>query len=233
MRIAICDENRADAYRIRSALMDTADGLETVYFGSGVPLVAEMIKGGRFDLVFLDVYIGEEDGIEIARRIRELSPKTELIFTTGSRDHAVEAFRVRAADYLVKPYGEIDIVRAFARASVRLREQLPEPVVLTVGRDISVFRADEVTRLESDLHYTKIITAGGEVRRVHIKFSEAAERFGSGFIEIRRGVSVNMAFIEGISGTTVRLTDGSSFTLTASRRNEVVESYKAYLAKNN
>ncbi len=113
---------------------------------------------------------------------------------------------------------------------MRLIEQLPEPVVLTVGRDISVFRADEVVRLESDLHYTKIISSGGEVRRLHIKFSEAAERFGSGFIEIRRGVSVNMAYVREISGTTVRLTDGSSFTLTSSRRNEVVESCKAYLS---
>ncbi len=102
MRIAVSDENRADADRIISALADTADGLETEYFGSGVPLVAELIKGGRFDLVFLGVNSGGE-GTEIARRVRELSPKTEMVFTAGSRETIPEATKLRAADCLVKP----------------------------------------------------------------------------------------------------------------------------------
>ena len=60
MLIAICDDNKADAEKIRFALMDIADELETVYFDTTAKLI-ESVKGGTFySLIFQDIYLEAE-----------------------------------------------------------------------------------------------------------------------------------------------------------------------------
>ena len=147
MLIAICDDNKADAEKIRFALMDIADELETVYFNTTAKLI-ESVKGGTFySLIFQDIYLEEESGMEAARTVKELSPETQIIFVTTSLDHAVDAFKVHAADYLVKPCSEADVVKAFARVNLRLGKQEQAPVVLNVVRPVLlIFTAPSESR---------------------------------------------------------------------------------------
>ena len=56
----------------------------------------------EYSLVFLDIYMEKETGIRLAQHIRKRLPKCQIVFTTASKEHALEAFRVRALDYLVK-----------------------------------------------------------------------------------------------------------------------------------
>ena len=62
------------------------------------------MKQKAYDLVFLDIYMQQTSGIQIAVKLRETQPKCQIIFTTASREHAVNAFRLHALDYLVKPF---------------------------------------------------------------------------------------------------------------------------------
>lgn len=230
MLIAICDDNKADAEKIRFALMDIADELETVYFDTTVKLI-ESVKGGTFySLIFQDIYLEKESGMEAARTVKELSPETQIIFVTTSLDHAVDAFKVHAADYLVKPCSEADVVKAFARVNLRLGKQEQAPVVLNVGKEIHVFYHEKVTKLESDRHYT-LICQQNKSDRVLINFTDAAKLFGKSFIEIRRGLLVNPKYVERISGTDVILTDGSTYTLPKAKRDGVVALYTEYVTK--
>ena len=61
-------------------------------------------KEKAYDLVILDIYMKRINGDRIAQAIREKYPECQIIFTTASREHAIKAFKVRALDYLVKPY---------------------------------------------------------------------------------------------------------------------------------
>ncbi|MGN1102004.1 MAG: LytR/AlgR family response regulator transcription factor [Huintestinicola sp.] len=119
MRIAICDNEINEANNIRFALMDIEKNLEIDIFESGVIFLDSIRGGRRYDLVFMDIYMGDENGLDIVREMQKISPDTQVIFSTVSTDHAVEAFEVNAIGYLVKPYSEADIVKAFARATVR------------------------------------------------------------------------------------------------------------------
>ena len=120
MLIAICDDTKADAEKIRFSLMDISDELEMVWFDKGTKLIESVKSGAFYSLVFQDIYLGDESGMETARIVKELSPETQIIFVTTSLDHAVDAFKVQAADYLVKPCSEADIVKAFARVNMRI-----------------------------------------------------------------------------------------------------------------
>ena len=55
------------------------------------------------DIVFLDICMGEHNGLEAARILRNFNQTCTVIFVTSSRDYAIDAFAVMAAHYLVKP----------------------------------------------------------------------------------------------------------------------------------
>ena len=230
MRIGICDDSALDAQKIAFALADISPGMEITCFQMGGALLEAVKEEPPFDLVFLDIYLKNENGMEIAERLRQQSPGTEIVFSTTSRDFAVEAFRVRAADYLVKPYAEADVLRAFARANVKHEQQKPEGVLLQVGREPYFFLPSDVIKIESDGHYTKLTGVDGEITRIHLGYSEVAPRFSDAFTELRRGRSVNMAHISGIKGDAVTLTDGSTHTVARAKQDKVIADFARYLS---
>lgn len=225
MKIAICDDTEADAKMISFALMDISDDLEIVYFDTGQKLIESIRNGCFYSLVFQDIYLKNESGMETAQIVRKLSPETQIIFVTTSLDHALDAYRVQASDYIVKPCSETDIVKAFARVNLRIKPHSCEPVALNVGREIHVFHPDNVIKLESDRHYVVIYQQSTKTERIHMNFADAAEKFGNRFIEIRRGLLVNPQFIGKISGSSVILTDGSTYILPRTKKDIVIEEY--------
>ena len=229
MRIAICDDSSVDANMIRYALSDISSDLDMVCFSSGRELLSAIESGDRFELAFLDIYMDGEDGISTARRLRELSPATEIIFSTMSNEHAVEAFRVHAADYLVKPYTEMDVVRAFTRVNIRRSEKVREKLLFQRGKTMTVLDSADVVKLESDRHYTVITLSGGKTVSLLMNYSNAAGRFQAGFLELKRGLTVNMRCITELRGTEAVMTDGSVYSIPKGRRDEVIREFTRFL----
>ena len=230
MRIAICDDSRTDANKIGFALMDVSPNLVIEYFENGYDLLSAAEEEPMIDLAFLDIYLKEENGMEIARKLRECSPRTELVFCTSSRDFAVDAFRIRAVDYLLKPYTELDIVRAFARAHVEEREGRGSQVLLKCGNEFLVFSPENVVKIESERHYTRIVSRDGSVQRIHMSFTEVAEKFNEGFLNVKRGLSVRMDHIIRIKGDTIYISDGSHVTMSRAKKDELVAEYTKYMS---
>ena len=229
MRIAICDDNSVDANMIRYALSDVSGELDMVCFSSGRELLNAIEAGERFELAFLDIYMEGEDGISTAKQLRKLSPATEIIFSTVSSEHAVEAFRVHAADYLVKPYTEMDVVRAFARVNIRRSEKAREKLLLQTGKTMTVLDSADVVKLESDRHYTVITLSDGKTVRLLMNYSDAAGRFRDGFLELKRGLTVNMCCIAELRSAEATLTDGSVYSIPKARRDTVIRAYTRFI----
>lgn len=229
MLIAICDDSKSDAEMIRFSLMDITDEIEIVWFEKGSELTESIKNGTYYDLVFQDIYLEKEIGMDIARTVKELSPDTQIIFVTTSLDHAIDAFKVQAIDYLVKPCTEADVVKAFSRVTMKRNSQASSSVVLNSRKDIRVFYPENVIKIESDRHYTNIYSKNKKAERLLISFTKAAEQFGKKFIEIRRGLLVNPDYIEKITGATVILSDGSTYILPKAKKDSVITQYTDYI----
>lgn len=229
MLIAICDDSKTDAEKIRFSLMDITDELEMKYFATGAELIESVKKGYAYSIIFQDIFLENENGMDIAKAVRELSPDTQIIFCTSSLDHAIDAFKVQAVDYLVKPCEETDIVKAFARVSLRINSKKSSPIVINSGKEIRIFYSRNVIKVESDKHYTIIYTDSGKKERVHSNFSDIAGLFEKDFIELRRGLMVNPDYIDKISGSVVYLTDGSMYTLPKAKKDYVTAKYIEFI----
>ncbi len=229
MLIAICDDSKKDAEMIKFSLMDITDEIEILWFSTGAELIDSIKSGTFYTLIFQDVYLENEIGVDIAKAVKELSPDTQIIFVTTSLDHAIDAFRVQAIDYLVKPCSEAEVVKAFSRVTMRINKPSSSSVVLNSGKNIRIFYPENVIKIESDRHYTNIYCKNKKTERLLIKFSRVAESFDKNFIEIRRGLLVNPEFIERITGATVILSDGSTYILPKAKKDSVITQYTDYV----
>jgi two-component SAPR family response regulator len=83
----------------------------------------EAVRSRRPDVLFLDISMPGMSGLELAERIYEDDLDTEVVFVTAYNQFAIEAFRVNAIDYLLKPVMEKDVARTLERIGRRLRQR--------------------------------------------------------------------------------------------------------------
>ncbi|MEG0919234.1 MAG: LytTR family DNA-binding domain-containing protein [Anaerovoracaceae bacterium] len=107
MYIAICDDEKVCQDKIQHLLQQFMATKDIHYsikcFFSGEDLISACKNKEHFDLIFLDIFLGDLDGIDTAKALRQLGISSELIFLTTSRDFAVESYQVSALSYLLKP----------------------------------------------------------------------------------------------------------------------------------
>lgn len=211
MRIAIVDDIASERDKIKAGLdaQLTRLSLDAVVFcfDSGADFLAAAGKE-RFDLVFLDIYMGEENGVETAEALRCLDTDCLLVFTTASTDHALDGFRVRAFHYLVKPCTEADLAALFDEIAKRFPAD---------DRYIDVNAPDGPVRLR----FREILYAQHHQHQIHIFRTDGAEivtrqtfrafsgSLGEGrFFSCSRGVIVNLEHTEDFDGTDFILKNG-------------------------
>ena len=123
MRIAVIDDEKYS----RVALVRQIEGFlphaEIFEAGSGAQAV-ELLEKHTFDILFLDIHLGDMEGTTIAALARHLMPQTKIIFATAYSDYAVRAFELRADDYLLKPFDPDRIREALKRCTAE-----PAPAV--------------------------------------------------------------------------------------------------------
>lgn len=99
---AIDDEEKVLA-ETRDVIAKAAGDADIITFSRGTSALEAIRKGQRPDFLFSDIEIPGMSGLELAIKTKELSPATRIVFTTGYEKYAVEAFKVKAQGYLMKP----------------------------------------------------------------------------------------------------------------------------------
>ncbi len=138
-RICVVD----DEYKVRALLrmLLTSQGHEVLEAGDGAEAL-DILSRDMVDLVITDIRMDGMDGLNLLQQVKERDLGCPVIFITAyaSVESAVEALRLGAADYVVKPYEEQDIllaveralgVRRLIRENIQLRRALEDGVEQT------------------------------------------------------------------------------------------------------
>lgn len=219
MRIAIVEDNRSDRKHLLKLLNLQLNRLSwhvsVSEFDSGGAFLSEAQRK-RFDLVFLDIYMENENGIDTAEKLRRMDRDCLLVFTTASRDHALDGFRVRALHYLVKPCSKEELTVLFDEIGKRLPVQDPYMEIKTTD-GMTRLRLCEILYAEHYRHQIHIYTADGRrliTRRTFREFSGTLtdERF---FL-CSRGVIVNLEHTLDFDGADFILKNGQRLPVSRS-----------------
>lgn len=107
IRVLIADDDFGMRMIIRKAI-EKRGGFQVVGEAENGAVAVQMFEEYKPEVVFLDIEMPELNGIECARKLFDINPKTKIIFATAYEGFMSEAFEVYAFDYLMKPF---DIAR--------------------------------------------------------------------------------------------------------------------------
>src|SRR5262245_8458445 len=122
-----------------------------------------VLEGGKIDVLLTDLRMTEMDGLALLQKAREVSPATSTILMTayGTIERAVEAMRLGAYDFIVKPFENADLIRSIRRAIERTA-LIRENVRLS-------------TSLADQYHPTQLIGTSVGIKAVREKIQRVAE----------------------------------------------------------
>lgn len=153
-----------------------------------------------FDVVFCDIKMPGLDGMELARVIARFVDPPQIVFVTAYDDHAVDAFELQAADYVMKPVRADRLAKAVRRV-VTAGSQDPaaaddETISVELAGVTRFLRRSQVRYVEAQGDYARLHTAEGS-HLLRTPLSTLARRWAdAGFVRIHRSTLVALAHID-------------------------------------
>ncbi|WP_418965152.1 LytR/AlgR family response regulator transcription factor [Cetobacterium sp.] len=125
------------------------------------------IERNDIDVVFLDINMPELDGMSLGKIIYRFNKNIKLVFITAYKDFAIDAFEIKAFDYILKPYSEERIIKVLNNLVEELKKNDSESInkdfnikKITVNLDskMVVLSTDDILYIEADEKETHIFT---------------------------------------------------------------------------
>ncbi|MBJ7357557.1 LytTR family DNA-binding domain-containing protein [Nocardioides sp.] len=184
------------------------------------------------DAVFLDIQMPGLSGIELAQVLSRFRAPPAIVFVTAHDEHAVDAFELRAVDYVLKPVRADRLAEAVRRVvegggDTSSGQDLEVPVER--GGVTRIVRRSEITHVEAQGDYARLHTAdGSHLLRVPLTQLEA-EWGPAGFVRIHRSLLVALAHVTELrmdgGRCSVRLSDGTELGVSRRQTRELRDRY--------
>ncbi len=223
-RVLVVDDEPLARQRLKRLLEEHKDFACIAEAGDGQAAV-DWLSQFRADLVLLDIQMPGLDGLQAAEKIRSLANPPVIVFCTAYDDHALAAFDVDAADYLLKPIRKDDLIRALSRAAERLSRQVAGPAARThisarTAQGLVLTPVDDVLFFSADQKYVSMHHADGETL-IDDSLKQLEEEFPQRFMRIHRSYLVASDRVQRLENTddgVILWLRGSDHPLPVSRR---------------
>ena len=205
-KVLVVDDEESVVVTIKAILQ--LDGYDVATTTSAAE-ARKMVRDQEFDLVLTDLRLEDGDGLEVLRAVREHFPETVTIMLTGyaSLESAIQALRVGAYDYLVKP-SEVEELRSTVARGIERRRLGLE----LKARVVELERANrEVADLNSSLQL-RIDEATAELKERYEQLKEL-DRMKSQFLsiashELKTPITAMSGFLQVALRRVRRMSDG-------------------------
>ncbi len=234
MRIAICDDSKVDIRALYTMLHswfaknDIEVNVEAYDSGQKLLLSYEQQKKKMrpdWDILFLDIYMDQMDGIAVAKTLREKAPNTMIIFVTSSETHAVASYDLMAEGYLVKPVARPRLYQLLDHLRPRMNVQ--ESVIQVVSDRIPVSVPLNKIRYVEVFNWMCVIhTPGNDIQvNVPLKDIEAQLVDHPNFVKCNRCYLVNLNYVTEITDDTLVLDQGEALNVSVRNRQKTKQAY--------
>lgn len=237
MKIAIVEDLADERKSLHSLILAYFNSYQKRYFVT--PEIFEFKNGetflenyrpGTYDIVFLDIYMSQLTGIDVAAKIAALDIQCNIIFITTSTEHIIEGYDVNAVGYILKPLANHipSLYKAINRVMDKLNlDQASITIPTKLGNLPILYRnivyLDCLTR--SLLLHTVSDTL--RVTSIYKDFSKILLA-DNRFLECYRNLVVNMDFIEVVWENNFKLKTGEQIPISRRKKVTVIEQYMTY-----
>lgn len=230
-KIAVCDDDAAQREHLAEIVGEWAEKrrcpAELRRYPKAEAFLFDYGEEKDFDILLLDIEMGDMDGVTLAKRLRLDNEVLQIIFITGYPDYIAEGYEVAALHYLMKPVDREKLSEVLDRA-VKIRQKGQPFLLVSTERETVRILLDDIYYAESQGHYMLVHTAGEEYR-LRMTVSEMTEKLGEGFYRCSRSFVASLRHVSRITKGEVLLEDGTSLTLGRGQYDEMNQKLIGYL----
>ena len=213
-RVAVCDDSQSDGAYVENLLNQWASRrqiqIKSERFSSAEQFLFRYEEDKQWDILLLDIEMGGMDGVTMAKRIRRDNDAVQIVFITGYSDYIAEGYEVAALHYLMKPVNPEKLMTVLDRA-LEKRKQEERCLNLEAYGEMVRIPFYEIRYLDVHQNYVTVhAKADHTVKRTLGDFEkELDERF----CRAGRSMILNLKYIQRVTKTEVRLSDGTVLPL--------------------
>ncbi len=203
LKIAICEEKHDVVTSFKECLErykeEKGVELEVQAFAKGSSFLS---KQHKFDVVFMDIELQEESGIDVALKLREENKSMPLVFIASSKRFVINGYTADAVDFLTVPIGYAELSTMLDRLQTRLvKMDVPSVALMTKegARRVSV---DQIMYMDSTLHHVVYHLVDGDVR-VRGTLSEESKKLTEDRFFRLGGALINLGHVHKVWGNDV------------------------------
>lgn len=234
IKIAFCDDDMEVLHQMNELLdryrVERNEDITYATFQSPFELLTEIEKGIRPDILFLDVVMPGQNGMDVAKEIRQYDANMKIIFLTSSPEFAVESYSVGAYFYQLKPIWEESFFRLMDSVLAECEKKKKNSLILR--------SKDGITRIDlQQLEYCEVL---GRKLLFHLENGAVLESAGSlddlagqlmqysNFFRPHRSFLVNMEYIQNISSRSIKMVNNAEIPIPHGKCSEIKNTYMEY-----
>lgn len=210
---AIIVDDEAPARSELAFLLEEIGQIQIVAEAESVREAIEALKANPCDVVFMDISMPEATGLQLAEALQRIKHPPSVVFVTAYSEYALDAFKVNATDYLVKPVDPERLAKAVARvreqASLHAQAQKSERISVEKGGKKILIGIDKIRFVMARDDYAYLQTDTDRYFST-VSLAQLEKRLENhGFFRVHRGYLVNLAMVEeveSVQGGTLLLT---------------------------
>ena len=196
----------------------------------------QFLSEDRVDAIFCDINMPDLNGMDF---VKSLTAPPLVVFTTAYSEYAIEGFKVNAVDYLLKPFG----MQEFMRAANRLQERLSIPASAPAETDDTLFLKTDYRIVKVNIPDIRYVEAMSEYLKVWIEgeakpiitllsMKKMEERLPDNFMRIHRSYIINLDKIQEVNKNRV-IMDADTYLPIGDLYKEAFQAYldKKFLGK--
>ena len=158
------------------------------------------------DLAFLDIELPDMKGIELAERLREIKPDLAIVFITAHQEYSLDAFKLYASDYILKPIDEERVKSTFRRICKMLEISKKSNtssytetsrISINLGDERVFIKLNEIFYIERSGRHTLISCTNGKYK-TRQTLQEMEKHLGKMFFRSHKSFIINTDRIEKI-----------------------------------
>lgn len=239
MKIAICDDERRCLDQVLSVtseyVKERSDrNLSIASFSHPEDLLEAAEKIGGFDIYILDIVMPHLNGIQLGEKLRDNGYDGKIIYLTSSEEYALDSFRVRAFDYIIKPIKKEVLYKVMDEAITSIAIKKDRTIVVKTKALFVKLNYEQILYVELNKRVLLFHLKGGKtVESTHLRttFSEAVSEPASDkrFAQCGATTLVNLNRITEIENESITFDDGSNMYVSKKNCRELRDQWVSYL----
>lgn len=241
LKTLIVDDEKNARNVLQNFIQSYCPSLDIVDAVKNTAEAKEVLEAHEIDLMFLDIEMPHQNGIDFLNEMhqsQQLLPY--VIFVTAYNEHAIQALKLNALDYLLKPVDIEELITAVNKAgmeqqqklqqentihlleNISIQEQQKKKITLPHLNGFDVVPISEIIMLKADNNYTEVYIKGQKpaiLSKTLKHFEDILEKVG--FFRVHKSYLVNLNHIEGYQngkGGQLNLSEGLYCELAPSKK---------------